>query len=115
MSVKRLGCAMVLNLLLSLFSGAAEPETGAGYAPPDGRFPIMCWELPPRTAKFSDATHGLASVAECGFTTAGFVLPEQLPLCEKNGLIAMTCRPKWKTDWRKLTDEQIVETVKKRI
>jgi hypothetical protein len=27
----------------------------------------------------------------------------------------MTCRPKWKTDWRKLTDEQIVETVKKRI
>ena len=72
---------------------AANPETtlqSLGLTPlthsPD-LFPILPWDLlrgwkkPYRTPK-----HGLDSIAECGFTIAGFVKPEDLPQCERLGL-----------------------------
>jgi hypothetical protein len=76
-------------------------------------FPVMSWELPPRTAEFSDARHGLVSLAECGFTVAGFVRPEHLAECERLGLRAIVCPAEGILSWEKMTDAQIDETIER--
>ena len=49
-------------------------------------FPIMPWDpLHDWKPPFRNPKHGLESIAECSFTLAGFVKPEDLPLCEKLG------------------------------
>src|SRR5437773_251534 len=74
-------------------------------------FPIMPWELPPRTAEFADAHHGLASLAQCGFNVAGFVRPQHLPECEKLGLKAIVCPADGMLKWEKMRDEEIERAV----
>jgi hypothetical protein len=76
-------------------------------------FPIMTWEQPPRNEMFSDPHGGLSSLAESGFTVAGFVRPEQLKECERLGLRAIVSRPAGRIQWGKLTDEQIDTTIRK--
>ena len=56
------------------------------------------------------------SIAECNFTIAGFVTPEDLPLCEKLGLASIMApaasgKP-WFGKWREMNGEQIDQAVK---
>jgi hypothetical protein len=61
----------------------------------------------------------LASIAECNFTLAGFVTPEDLPLCEKLGLAAIMAPAKsdkpWFGKWREMNAEQIDRAVKQMV
>jgi len=75
-------------------------------------FVIMPWELPPRNKEFADSRHGLASLAECGFTVAGFVRPEHLSQCEKLGLRAIVSRPDAPVKWEQMSDDQIDQTIR---
>ena len=83
-------------------------------------FPIMPWDVlhgwkqPHRNPK-----HGLESIAECDFTLAGFVKPEDLPLCEKLGLAAIMApsvsdKP-WFGKWREMSAEEIDRAVKQMV
>lgn len=90
------------------------------FVHPPELFPILPWDVlhgwkkPHRTPK-----HGLESIAECGFTMAGFVNPEDLPLCEKLGLWAIMAPgdsdEPWFGQWRKLSDEQIDQQIKETV
>src|SRR4051812_5253786 len=63
---------------------ATRPAVAAAF---NQEFQILPWELPgKKEALLGDPTHGIASLAECGFTTAAFPTPAQLPLCERAGL-----------------------------
>jgi hypothetical protein len=63
--------------------------------------------------------HGLESIAECNFTLAGFVGPEDLPLCEKLGLAAIMAPAEsgkpWFGKWREMNAEQIDRAVKQTV
>ncbi|MBN2450677.1 MAG: hypothetical protein JXR77_09825 [Lentisphaeria bacterium] len=52
-------------------------------------FPILPWGRGPDATSAADPVQGLPSMAECGFTLAGFVAADLLPLCEQNGLRAI--------------------------
>lgn len=89
---------------------------GTVRAADDAEFTIMPWELLPRATQFDDEKVGLTSIKECGFTTASFVLAEQLPTCRKLGLKAIV---RWdppgskaNEKWTDLTDEQIEQRVR---
>ena len=108
-------------------SDGAPPRTGPASQPSDIQpfvyapelFPIMPWDRlhgwkpPHRNPKY-----GLESIAECNFTVAGFVLPEDLPLCERLGLTAIITAPtgkRWFGEWMKLSDGEIDRTVKQMV
>jgi len=80
-------------------------------------FPILTWDkLRGWKPPYRDAQQGLAGIAECRFTIAGFVNVEDLPACEKLGLAALV-PPDEKTaaagrEWLKLSDAQIDARVK---
>src|SRR4051812_24977040 len=83
-----------VSIILAIsFAGQTCRAAPAAARAADDAFPIMCWEPLPAAANFADTKHGLASLAECGFTVAGFVQPEQLPECERLGLRAIVDRP----------------------
>ena len=83
-------------------------------------FPIMPWDVlhgwrPPHR----NPRNGLESIAECNFTMAGFVTPEDLPLCEKLGLAAIIApsvsdKP-WFGKWREMTPDEIDRAVKEMV
>ena len=85
------------------------------YHTPDDFFPIMSWELPPRSGNFADPAHGLKSLADCGFTSAGFVPAKLVPECKRLGLRAIVFGGDEVRRWRTLTDEQIRASVKRMI
>jgi hypothetical protein len=72
----------------------------------------MSWELPPRTAEFGDAKHGLQSLADCGYTVAGFVRPEHLRQCEKLGLQVIVGPRASIRKWREMSEEQIEASIR---
>src|SRR5690349_1022324 len=81
--------------------------------PAEDVFPIMSWDLPTWSEQlFAEPHHGLDSLAECGFTVAGFVRPRHLKHCEKLGLKAIVSPAKWQVEWRKLSDAQIEKAVR---
>ena len=60
-----------------------------------GFFPILPWSaLRGFEAPYQDARHGLESIAECGFTVAGFIQPRDLAACEALGLKAIVAPPR---------------------
>jgi len=80
-------------------------------------FPILTWDKlrgwkPPHR----DPASSLPGIAECNFTIAGFVNAEDLPLCEKLGLLAIVPpednAPATGGRWAKLSDEEIERKVK---
>ena len=84
-------------------------------------FPILPWDpLHGWGPKLIDRrTNGLDSIAQCHFNMAGFVLPKDLPICQKLGLgaIVLPVDPHFTNveniyEWRKLSDEQIDRRVK---
>jgi hypothetical protein len=96
--------------------GSAGPDVSPFERLPD-LFPVMPWDTlhsqkppQPRPEK------GLESIAQCHFTLAGFVEPEDLPQCEKLGLLAIMAPKSGKAPsrklWRNFTDEEIEAYVK---
>ena len=99
-----------------VFAIALSGSISLAQAPPasENVFPILPWETPRfKEKQLSDREHGIASMAEAGFTVAAFPVSDQLPLCEKSNLRAIVSLPGEQIEWGKLSDEQIVETVKK--
>lgn|GEM_PF-159558 len=91
----------------------------AGLAPlalPPGLFPIVAWDRQQawrEAGRTSEAS--LRLLADCQFTVAGFVRPEDLPLCERLGLAAIVAPPEargpWFRNWRGLSADDIDGTV----
>ena len=80
-------------------------------------FPILTWDkLRGWKPPYRDPTSSLPGIAECNFTIAGFVNAEDLPLCEKLGLLAIVPpednAPATGGRWAKLSDEEIDRKVK---
>ena len=70
-------------------------------------FPILPWDrLHGGKGPNAQRMHGLDSMAECHFTLGGFVLPEDLPLCEELGLKAIMATADSRV-WTKLSDDEI--------
>jgi len=93
-------------------SGLFAAEAASDVAWPPGFFAILPWDpLHGWKEPYTDPKEGLASIAECGFTMAGFVHAADLPACEKLGLKAILAPDRseepWFGDWTKLSDEQI--------
>jgi hypothetical protein len=81
-------------------------------------FPILPWD-PQHGWKtpYFDREQGLETIAECGFTMAGFVRAQDLPACERLGLRAIMFPdvesvPVWSREWHQLSDEEIESRVK---
>lgn len=97
---------------------AAPPGQNPGaFAAPADFFPILPWD-PFHGLKepfVAGRKFGLESIAECNFTLAGFVWPEDLPACEKLGLAALVIpgavflSPK---EWGALSDKEIDQLIK---
>jgi hypothetical protein len=81
-------------------------------APAVAEFPIMSWELPPRSDAFMTGREELKKLADCGFTVAAFVQKEQLAECRRLGMRAMVRPASWKVKWHDLSDAQIDERVR---
>jgi hypothetical protein len=106
---------------LTFIGGSAQaadhdrPAAEANFWTFDGRsdfFPIVIWD---RRIGWKGAGRspdgGLESVADCHFTVAGYVRPEDVPLCEKLGLTAIVAPSKetkaWFPNWKNLSDDDI--------
>lgn len=106
----------LISTILALVTTVALAASNAK----DDFFPIMPWDSlrgwDLQVKGFSDP---LESVAECNFTMAGFVQPEQLPVCERLGLKAIISRPAstepGHTKWYGDSDEDIDDAVKRRV
>jgi len=80
-------------------------------------FPILTWDkLRGWKPPYRDAKQGLESIAECHFTIAGFVHVDDLPACEKLGLVAIVAADEQAgaagREWLKLSDDEIDRRVK---
>lgn len=85
---------------------------------PSDLFPVLPWDtIDP--SKPEQKKHSLESIAECNFTLAGFVRPEDLPQCERLGLAAIVARPSEPSAWfpkrSNLSAEEIGRRVKAHI
>jgi hypothetical protein len=84
---------------------------------PPAFFPILPWDPYHgwREPFTSDRKFGFESIAECHFSVAGFVWPEDLPACEELGLAAIIVpdvaflTPQ---DWADLTESEIDAIIK---
>jgi len=121
---------IVLVTLLPLRAYPADPTAKPPSPPqpigltpfvhPSDFFPILPWDALHNWKKpHRNPKHGLESIADCGFTMAGFVRPEDLPLCEKLGLAAIMAPDEtetpWFGEWRKLPDQEIEKRVKEMV
>ena len=80
----------------------------------DDFFPITSWEQPyEKQQQMGDPRMGPAGLGDCGFTVAGFVTADQVPLCEKAKMRALVALPGPFVKWKELSDEQIAATVSK--
>ena len=89
-----------------------EPDMPAEF------FPIMPWDSPQGLLTGSgDRKADLEGIAECGFTVAGFVEPQDLAACERLGLKAIIRGPRdrapWRDRWQGVSDEVIDGEIKR--
>lgn len=104
-----------LSVLLLCIDVAQAQSTNHPKSPDSfsDSFAILSWDLPHwSAASFSDADHGVASLAQCGFNTAAFVRPQHLPEVERLHLKCILAAQDFPIPWRKLSDQQIEATVK---
>lgn len=121
--IRRLICSVCLIVVSCGVLAADDTAPPAAIQPfvhsPD-LFPILPWDvLHGWKAPHRNPKHGLESIAECNFTLAGFVKPEDLPLCEKLGLAAIMApsvsdKP-WFGKWREMSAEDIDRAVKEMV
>lgn len=89
---------------------------GHAFAQPPDLFPILPWDrLHGWKEPFRNPQQGLESIAQCGFTLAGFVTPEDLPRCEKLGLAAIMAPLRGQKPWRQMSDEEIDRAVRRMV
>lgn len=93
--------------------GAEAPPKAVGvepFTPSPDFFPILCWgTIPPGKQSGDSKKNGLESIADCNFTVAGFVNPDDLPSCERLGLTAIV--RSYMSEG--LNDNQIEEKIRK--
>ena len=80
-------------------------------------YPILPWDVLHGWNWHEDRRNpknGLNSIAECNFTLAGFVMPEDLPLCEKLGLHAIMAPLRF-GNWREMKPDEIDRAVKEMV
>ena len=114
-------CIMsIVSLILAVICAAScacraqAQDVTPSFDLPDGFFPILSWDLPHWSAKpFSDDVHGVSSLEKCGFNVAAFVRPQHLAEVKKRGLKCILAAQDFPIPWRKLSDQQIEEIVKK--
>src|SRR5438034_9769655 len=88
---------LLLSLSACAFAQSVDPDF----------FPILPWELGAEKRKLlSEDGDGIESLRDCWFTTAAFVTPDVLLMCEHAGLRALAYLPEHKVDSRKMADEQ---------
>ncbi|MDB6125517.1 MAG: hypothetical protein JWQ71_4510 [Pedosphaera sp.] len=119
-----LGCCLCLQIFIPQASGGtSEKFNFADISKPDF-FPILPWDAYHNGKKpFIDrGAKGLEGIAECNFNMAGFVLPQDLKVCEKLGLGAIMfpseealASPDYTRQWRKLSDEEIDNRIKQMV
>src|SRR5687767_2403223 len=86
-----------------------------------GFFPILPWSpLHGWEAPYVEHPHGLQSIADCGFTLAGFVQTRDLPECARLGLKAIVAPPKrpryMREEWRLLVETgELDDYVRRRV
>src|SRR4051794_37855010 len=105
-------CASFMCLILMSCAGQHRAASESGAAAGDrfliNEFPIMSWEVPWRSEKkFTHGNSGIESLADCGYTVAGFVRPQHLKTCERLGLKAIVGPDGMPVKWWELSDEQI--------
>ena len=117
--------SLLTVLFLTVDAIAADPPSN--ISPPiqpfthsPDLFPVMPWDvLHGWKEPYRNPKQGLESIAECNFTMAGFVTPEDIPLCEKLGLAAIIAPAKsdkpWFGKWREMNAEQIDRAVKQMV
>jgi hypothetical protein len=103
----------------SLLGGKPVTLGGEYFSSPDF-FPILPWDPYHGFRKpfIEKRTWGLSSIRECNFTLAGFVRPEDLPLCEKLGLAAIMIDRDGFLDgktWGKMPDSEIEGRVRRMV
>ena len=123
----RLICTTSLTLLfLSVFSGISlysqepltyDPNATAEslglepYIAPDDFYPNYPWDwFPVEHLPNETLDTGLPGVAECGYTLAGFVLPENLYRCDQLGIKTFVAING--ANWAAMTDEEIDERIR---
>jgi hypothetical protein len=123
MRIGRLSCCVpyvVLTALAGPHVLAQVPSSAPGWPAEAGLgedfFPILPWDRVHGRSK----ANGLASIAECGFTLAGFVHPEDLTLCDQLGLKAILAplpgiQEFSRDGWRKLSDGDIDRMVREMV
>lgn len=107
---------MPTSTVVALLTVAVGTTVLAAEWPLDpGFFPILPWDVQRGWGRpETPAENGLQSIAECGFTLAAFVRPEDLPECERLSLLAiMLPGPNvWDRECHKLSHKEIDERMK---
>jgi hypothetical protein len=116
-------CAVVIFAGTAAAADPAQPAAGAGLgalAHSTDFFPIVAWDRrdawrgPERSLD-----GGLRTAADCHFSVAGFVMPEDIPECERLGLAAIVAPSEaekpWFQNWRKLSDDDIDRGVRRMV
>ena len=81
------------------------------YTLPDDFYPNYPWEwFPAEHPPYETLEMSLPGVVECGYTLAGFVLPEHLHRCDKLGLKTFVAING--ANWIDMTDEEIDERIR---
>jgi hypothetical protein len=91
----------------------AEANSQAFRPAPDF-FPVVAWDRQDAWRKFDpSAVASLRDAADCQFNVVGFIRPEDLPVCEKLGLMAIVApsgaaagKP-WFRDWKTMSNDEI--------
>ncbi len=111
-------CSIVL-LALGVFAELAQGQQQPVEAMPAHWFPILPWgRMLVGNGTEAAQQHGLPSMAQCNFTLAGFVQPEDLPECERLGLMAIVAPPKgrpWFARGKQFDAAQVEEMIRRRI
>ncbi|MFQ6097411.1 MAG: hypothetical protein ACE5O2_06735 [Armatimonadota bacterium] len=129
-TLSRTAICIAVSCTLSALARAADGESNAertvamaGLEPlrtDAGFFPILPWDPLRGWDGKGSAQDVVEGIAECNFTMAGFAKPQDLPLCEKQGLKALVFGtadrgPLGRGEWKKLSDEDIVSFVREMV
>ncbi|MCL5269217.1 MAG: hypothetical protein M1457_01355 [bacterium] len=113
-------CLATVSIPAAGAGGGAPGEADRPFFTPDF-YPILTWD-PYHGWKgdIESRGNGLASMAQCNINVVGFVLPKDLPECERLGVKAIMAAEvpnpgAWSKEWKKLTDEEIERRVRQMI